>query len=331
MLTSKVQDFLCSLGLEPQLNEVLRDNHKLFDTELAQPLIVGTQLYEVKKFQETISSEEQTEYMGLSLGEITALIASGVINSAEGLQFTLRRGIEAKNFSDNELQQDLKSGQEKRTFGVIKVGLTDNLKNTIEIWNQEHSSSLEKISITNFLPSISDLGREDVTLTADRNILEENILELGGNINQKMGVMQCPFHSIALEGLAQKQRVFFHEYVSSINRSSLPNVYSTRTSSFYNYEDSISESLAQYLLEPMQTTKTLQHLAKENAQMIVMMGEKFTLSLKKQYASLGGNPNQITYIDDYLRTHTPINIKSDITELNKYLHFPRSRSRRRKS
>lgn len=306
MLNADVQEFLCNNGLGEQLNEVLKDNTKLFDTELAQPLIVATQLCEAKKMQDNISEADELEYMGLSLGEITALIASGAIDTKEGLQFVLRRGKESKSFSNNELQRGIEEGKTRRTFGVIRVRLTNELNENLDDWNRTHHSLLEKVSITNFLPSISASGEEDVTITADDNILKENIMRFGGNANQKMGRMQCPFHSVLLEELAKKQRLFYTKIISHIDSSKLPSVFSTRTGGKYSSEfsiEDISDSLARYLLEPMQTTKMLKYLEQENAQMIVMMGQKFAEALKRQYVALGGKEEQIVYVEDYLREH----------------------------
>lgn len=311
LLNPQVQEFLCCNGLQKQLDEVLQDNQKLFDTEFAQPLIVGSQLYEAERLEKTISNRNELEYMGLSLGEITALIASKAINIKDGLRFTSKRGTISKFFSDNELQQDLKSGDKKRSFGVIRLPLTDELIKNISDWNQNHCSALEQISITNFIPSKNNPEKEDVTITADEVILRENIIKLGGIENQKMFPMQCPFHSIALEKLSIQQKQLFMETIASIDNSKLSNVFSTRMASYYNNGTSIkniSDSLAQYLLEPMQTTKMLKHLKESNDLLIVTTSKKFSDNLKKQYSVLGGSDEQIIYINDYLIDKEPQSI-----------------------
>ena len=51
MLTSEVQEFCFKHNMGELLNEVLRDNSKLFDTEYAQPIIIATQLVELSNYQ----------------------------------------------------------------------------------------------------------------------------------------------------------------------------------------------------------------------------------------------------------------------------------------
>lgn len=304
MLNEEVQEYLCRKGFQSKLNEVLNDNTKLFDTELAQPLVVATQLFKTKQVRGFAKDIDDIEYMGLSLGEITALIASGAIEEKAGLDFATKRGQESKKFSMNELQQGLETERSKRLFGVIRVPLTQGVISNIEEWNNQHLSHLEKVSITNYMPSVKNEEEQDITVTADEEILINHITLFGGTKGQKMGKMQCPFHSSSLAGLAKKQTEIFNEIVPDVDHTKLPKVFSTRTGEYYslnNSKDDISEALARYLLEPMQTTKTLQHLQEQKAQVIVMMGENFAKTLRNQYQSLGGNPSQIIYVNDFLR------------------------------
>lgn len=295
MLNHDTQEFLCNHGIQKALNEVLRDKEKIFDTKFAQQLIVGTQLYATKQIEENISNTDEVEYIGFSLGEITALIASGAIDAKEGLEFVSKRGFKTKEFISNAIGDE-------HSFGIIRVKLTSELERNIADWNREHSSLFEKVSITNFLPALSTQG-EEVTLTADELILKENIEKFGGTKSQQMVKMQCPFHSSSLEKLVNQQRNIFMETVSSINYSKLPTVFSTRTLTNYSAKSSIkdiSESLAQYLVEPIQTTKTLQHIKRKGGKVIVMMSRGFAEVLKEQYVAIGGNAEQIIYIEDYL-------------------------------
>lgn len=303
MLSSEVQQFCLENGLYNLLNEVLKDNSKIFDTKYAQPLIVATQLAECKKYMKNLEDEDEVIFAGLSLGEITALIASGVISIEEGLEFVKRRGEESKKFSENKLQSYFPKSSKQHIFGVARLKNTKELEKAINDWNSTHMQ-YEQVNITNYLPAISENHSEDVMITGEYEMLEKNIQVFGGKEGQKLGKMQCPFHTSMLSELADIQDGFFHEIIKSINAPSLPQVFSTKTGKFYDEKaskESISKELAGYIVEPMQTTKTLEFFRDKcsDYRIVVTMSKGFSDKLAKQYMSIGGKENQIGFIGDF--------------------------------
>ncbi len=304
MLTSEVQQFCNQNGLYTVVDEVLRDNSKLFDTQYAQPLIVATQLAEYERYKRSMGEEKDTIFLGFSLGEITALIAANTISVEEGIKFAMRRGEESKKIT----QIPGKEGVQQTAYGVVKLPYTTALQNCIEEWNNKHLKG-QRVDITNYLPRAGTVPcdnqiQEDVTITGEYEMLKDNLEVFGGEPNQKMAKMQCPFHSIALDGLVPIQKEIFRKTITDINTSKIHQVYSTRTGEFYSSDlekEDLSEALARYIVEPIQTTKTLRDINEQynDGNIVVMMGEEFTNTLKKQYQAIGGDPEKINFIGDY--------------------------------
>lgn len=301
MLNSDVQQYCNQNGLYEIVDEVLRDNRKLFDTKYAQPLIIATQLAEYEKYKRVNGEDKDTVFLGFSLGEITALIASKTIDVKEGIKFATKRGEESKKITE-------KPGQQEGTaYGVAKLPYTTNLQKSINEWNAKHLKE-QRIDITNYLPRVGTVPsdnqiEEDVTVTGEYEMLRDNIERFGGSPNQKMAKMQCPFHSQALDGLVPIQKQLFKDIITDVDFSNIHQVYSTRTGESYSSDlgkEELSEALARYIVEPIQTTKTLSDINQQysDRNIVVMMGREFTNTLKMQYQAVGGNPNQMNFIKD---------------------------------
>lgn len=291
MLNLYVINYCIENGLYTILDDVLNDDSKLFDTKYAQPLIVATQLAESQRYVQSLNPEDEVIYMGFSLGEITALIAAKAMEQKEGIEFVKTRGVMSKKFSEEIL---------KSKYGVAKLPYSKELENKIKEWNENNPTS-ESISITNFMPSTRINGNQDVTITGKFETIQNNIEFFGGSKEQKIGKMQCPFHTQLLEKLASSQLKFFNRTISQIDEKNIEKVICTRTGKKYNSIniEELSESLAKYLVEPMQTTESLQYI-KENYpddKIVVFMGEGFAKNMKRQYEALGGNADQITFFD----------------------------------
>ncbi len=305
MLTSDVQSFCFNHNLGFLVNEVLRDNSKLFDTKYAQPLIVATQLVECNKYKSTQPNDTEYIYAGFSLGEITALIASGAIRMEDGLEFAKQRGELAKKFSEKNLQQGISTNQPKRTFSVARIPYYENLEADLSHFNVSQPT-YNKINITNFIPDSNVSSSKCVTITSETENLRNHLELFGGSANQKTATMQCPFHTEALSDLIPLQNEAFETYTNTIQQNCLSHVFSTRSGTFYTTQDtkdSINKSLERYLIEPMQTVKTLTYF-KENfptSEIIVSMGKPFSQKLSQQYQSVGGNPENVCFIGDVTR------------------------------
>ena len=302
MLTSEVQEFCLKNGMGDILNEVLTDEKKLFDTEYAQPLIIATQLVEANKYKKLQEKDTEYIYAGFSLGEITALIASGAIDIQEGLNFARQRGLIAKEFSERDLQENRKNDDVKRTFGVARIPYYEGLEEQLSEFNNTQDT-LNRIGITNYIP-----GDENnfVTITGEFNKLKENIKLFGGREDQKIATMQCPFHTDMLLGLIPNQKRIFEMCVSDTNKEALGNVYSTRKCEFYSTDidtkETINDSLGKYLVQPMQHAKTLGFFNENypDSEIVVTMGEPFSKQIAKQYASVGGNGSQVKFVQDVI-------------------------------
>lgn len=301
MLNSDVQQYCNRNGLYEIVNEVLKDNRKLFDTQYAQPLIIATQLAEYEKYRKANGEDNDTIFLGFSLGEITALIASKTIDVKEGIKFAAKRGQESKKITEKH------GKQEETAYGVTLLPYTASLQKSIDEWNTKHSKE-QRIDITNYLPRAGSIPsnhqiEEDVTVTGEYEMLRDNIERFGGTLNQEMAKMQCPFHSQALDGLVPIQKQLFCDSITDVDFSNIHRVYSTRIGEQYSStigKEGLSEALARYIIEPIQTTKTLRDINQQysDRNIVVMMGREFTDTLKKQYQAVGGNPNQIKFIKD---------------------------------
>lgn len=300
MLDAEVQQFCVQNGLYNSLNEVLKDHTKLFDTQYAQPLIIATQIVKSNQYLQNLKENDDIIFAGFSLGEITALIQSGMIDSKEGIEFAQKRGECCKKFSEG-----------KRKYGVVKVPYTKELQEALKKWNSSHKIT-EQISITNYMPAANG---EEVTITGIQDLLRENIEQFGGEKEQEMAIMQCPFHSSSLMELVETQERIFNRTIKSISQEKARNVISTRTATAYSTEmtkGDISNALAQYLIQPIQTTRTLQFI-KENypdAHIGVTMGEQFTEDLRKQYIALGGSGEQVQFIGTQIKAKEQENEKA---------------------
>lgn len=302
MLTNDVQNFCFNHNLGFLVNEVLKDNSKLFDTKYAQPLIVATQLVEYNKYKSTQPDDTEYIYAGFSLGEITALIASGAIRIEDGLEFARQRGELAKRFSEKDLQQGVSTNQSKRTFSVARIPYYENLEADLSHYNVSQPT-YNKINITNFIPDSNVSSSKCVTITSETETLRNHLELFGGSTNQKTATMQCPFHTEALSDLIPLQMSSFYTCIHTIQPNHLSHVFSTRTGTFYTSKDtkaSINESLGKYLIEPMQTVETLTYLKKNfpTSEIIVSMGKPFSQKLSEQYQSIGGNPENVHFIGD---------------------------------
>ena len=313
MLTSEVQEFCLKNGMGDILNEVLKDETKLFDTEYAQPLIIATQLVEADKYKKLQEKDTEYIYAGFSLGEITALIASGAIDIQEGLNFARQRGLIAKEFSERDLQANRENDEAKRKFGVARIPYFEGLEKQLSDFNSTQDT-FNRIGITNYIP-----GNDNnfVTITGEINKLKENIELFGGREDQKIATMQCPFHTDMLLGLIPNQKRIFDMCISDINKNALENVYSTRECEFYSPDtdtkETINDSLGEYLVKPMQHAKTLDFFKNyPNSEIVVTMGEPFSKQIAKQYASVGGNGSQVKFIHEAIK---------DLSDKNKEQHL----------
>ncbi len=293
MLDSTTQEFCIKYNLYTELNEVLKDHKKIFNTKYAQPLIVATQLAEFLEYRKKEKKDTKYIFVGFSLGEITALIASGTISIQEGLEFAKQRGKICEEFAK-------KSNKE---FSVAKISKFSGIEERISEFNRE-KDILNHISITNYIPTKDTISREYITITGETDNLRKNIDLFGGNESQKMAVMQCPFHSMALKELMPIQEEAFKRSITEVNTECLTNVICTRTGKPYKVTDIINRSLSEYLIEPIQTKRTLNYIniTYPNNDLIVTMGEAFSKSLELQYSAIGGKDSKVKFIKNEIKT-----------------------------
>ena len=146
---------------------------------------------------------------------------------------------------------------------------------------------------------------EDVTITGEYETLSSNIEFFGGVPEQETAKMQCPFHTTALSELMPVQEKIFNETITDINFGNIDKVFSTRTGKFYRKDitkEELSKALAQYLIEPIQQTKTLKYIKDNcvNSNVLLTIGGLFVDELIGQYTAVGGNSEQIRHIGDSL-------------------------------
>lgn len=71
-------------------------------------------------------------------------------------------------------------------------------------------------------------------------------------------------------------------------------------------KNDINKSLSKYLVQPIQTGNTLSYINEHypEDEILVAMSDTFSQKLAKQYETIGGNPDNVIFIGDAIKTFT---------------------------
>ncbi len=279
-----VKDFCYEYGLKDIFETVSQDTKNMFYAKYAQVIIVATEVAQYLEYSNKYK-ENNNILVGYSLGEISSLIAAEVLDIKEGIEFVKERA----KLSDKFYKEHL-----KERYFVGKVPYEENIEKELKE---------NDFKIINFVPDFNSTKTSIVIIGKDK----EQIFDF---MKQKrrgepledlhMSELLCPFHTELMMELKEKQKQAFEEKVHKFKAQNLEKVFCTRIASKYNKDmskEEINNSLAEYLVTPIQTKKTLEYfenIGLKQEDIIVTMGKIFINDyLKEQCEIVGLNGNII--------------------------------------
>lgn len=246
---------------------ICQDEAKLGQTQYTQPALLTASMAIWQILQADIFVEDQPLYLaGHSLGEYSALCASGVLSLADAVNLVYQRG---------QFMQSAVLGME--TLMAAVLGLEDNQVVTLCEQVMEHTPQAQ-VSVANFN------SQGQVVIAGNRLGVELAIEQV-----QKMGKkavplkVSVPSHSPlmkpASELLAQAfDKVVFHD-------PKIP-VIQNRYAKIEKTPQAIKQALIEQLSEPVLWTQTMQILADKHIDLLVECGSGNVLSnLAKRQAT----------------------------------------------
>lgn len=258
------KDYVREFCNEHKLNDILQcvlDNSELLkNNKYSQLLIVAISVAQFLKFS---SLEDDYIFVGFSLGEISSLIASKVISLEEGLNFVRTRGELCQNYAEKL----------SNVYTVGKVPYNSKV---------EQQLKEQQFEIINYVPDLND-SKTSVSFVGSNY---ETVIHFMKEVrkyepleNLRTASLILPFHTNKVIDLLQLQKVAFSKNITNINKENLANVFNTRLANMYDILDKedLNESLAQFLVSPIQTKNTLKFLANKypNSDIYVTMGKNF--------------------------------------------------------
>ncbi len=208
--------------------------------------------------------------IGYSLGEISSLIAANVLDIREGIEFVKERAKLSDEFYRNDLC--------KEKYYIGRVPYEDKIEKEL----------LKKgFKIINFVP--------DFTKTNTSSII------IGKNKEDIFNFMKYKRKDEPLENLRMSELVCpFKDKIKVFNSKNLEKIFCTRTATMYSNDmskEDINDSLAEYLVTPIQTRRTMEYFEKtgyKEKDIIVIMGKNFINDhLQEQCNIIGLNGNII--------------------------------------
>ena len=253
-------------------------------------MIVATEIAQYLEYSK-MYKENKDILVGYSLGEISSLIAAEVLDIKEGIEFVKERA----NLSDEFYAEHL-----KERYFVGKVPYEENIEKKLK---------QKDLKIINFIPDFNSTKTSIIIIGKDK----EQIFEF---MKQKrkgepledlhMSELLCPFHTELMVELKEKQKQAFEEKIHKFKAQNLEKVFCTRTASRYSNDMSkeyINNSLAEYLVTPIQTKKTLEYfenIGLNQEDIVVTMGKIFINDYLQEQCQIVGLNGNIIDIDNLI-------------------------------
>jgi len=237
---------------------------KMKETRYAQPAIsaVSTAIYE--SIKEIIP---KPAYMaGLSLGEYSALLSSGMLSYEDGFQLLKKRGSLMTAHC-----QELKENSSVQMLAVIGMPFTE-IKAVVDELNEEFGG----LYIANMNSSLQTVlaGSKEAVKAFNRRAKE------GG---YKKGIplkVEGPFHSPLMAPIQESFEDILDE--TQFHKAEVPVISNTTLQE--HQMDSVKESLVRHLTEPVHWKQTIDLFKAEGVTHIIQIGPGKTLAnlLKKE-------------------------------------------------
>lgn len=264
---------------------VNKNNENIFNTKYAQVLIVAIEVAQYLEYSKTHIIDNNV-LIGYSLGEISSLIAANVLDIREGIEFVKERAKLSDEFYQNDLS--------KEKYYVGRIPYEEKIKKEL------HEKDFK---IINFVPDFTKTNTSSIIIGKNKEDLfnfmkykrKDEPLE-----NLRMSELVCPFHKDIMLKLKEKQKNIFRNKIKIFNSQNLEKVFCTRTATMYNKnmsKEDINDSLAEYLVTPIQTKRTMEYFERteyNKKDIMVLMGKNFINDhLQEQCNIIGLNGNII--------------------------------------
>lgn len=278
-----VKEFCYKYEIDDIFNMVIQEKTNINNTRYAQVLIVAIELAQFFEYIKK-NKEEENILVGYSLGEISALIAAGVIDIQEGINFVKARGEISENYQKNILKNSQK-------YIIGKIPFEENIEKELE---QKNFQIINYVPDTNkYKCSILIMGaNKDEMISFMRQKRKNEPLE-----NLHISELSCPFHTNLMKDLEKEQIEIFNSKIHKFNKENLYKIVCTKNALRYNEleKEELSKGLSEYLSLPIQTKRTMELLSKakyKNVNILVTMGNLFINDhLKEQCYVIGLNGN----------------------------------------
>lgn len=262
---------LCFEGPEEELNQ----------TENTQIAILTTSLAILEVLKEKGIEAEMA--VGLSLGEYTALIYSGIINFEDGIRLIQKRGYYMGNLLPNE------------KFSMAAVIGLDSKK--IEEICHEIKSKGSFIVPANYNCSVQNV------ISGEERAIEEAVVRLKEAGARKVIPLKTsgPFHTIKLE----KAKEAYEKELENISFSKGKiKVIKNIDGSYYSEKDNIKDILARHIISPVRFDRAIQLMEEEKVDEYIEIGPGKTLTgfVKKDNKEAKiYNINNLESLENYLK------------------------------
>lgn len=231
------------------------DNKELTKTENAQPAILTLSIAQLTVFEKEYSIRP-TFLAGHSLGEITALTVSGVLEYCDALQIVRKRG---------QLMTEAMSNSKGAMSAISGVD--------IEIVEERCS----QCSNENQVVVISNINSpRQIVISGHENAVKE----AEGKLNNDGAMItplrtSAPFHSPLMKRAAEK----FKQYLTNFNYYTFKYpVVSNVTAEPYHNRFEVIDNLAKQMISQVQWAKTIEFLSKNDMKVAIEFGPQSILT-----------------------------------------------------
>ncbi|MET1255503.1 ACP S-malonyltransferase [Aliikangiella maris] len=230
------------------------DKHELNSTENTQPALLLTSVAAYQLLQS--QTDIRPDYMaGHSLGELSALVCSGVLTFEDGLKLARARGLAMANCGNDQV-----TGM----YAITKL----NKEQVISVCNQSAEFG-KKFIIANYNAPEQHILSGDIGTIAE---LTDNVKELGGALI-KLNVSGA-FHSPYMQQAADD----FKQVLSDIQLSEMnvPVIANIKAAPYFDLNE-IKDSLVQQIISPVRWSESVNYLLNHGMTAFIEAGPKDVL------------------------------------------------------
>ena len=236
------------------LNE---DFSKLSQTRYAQIATVATSMAIFRSIESQLPA---INYMaGLSLGEYSALMASGMLSMEDGFQLLKERG----NLMSNHCEQ-LKKDENIVMEAVLKAPLED-IQQLVNQVNQDERHLY-----------IANLNSSTQTVIGGKQSAVDQFKKLGKEKGIKKTIplaVEGPFHTPFMEAVCQPFRLVLDQV--DFNDAEVPVISNTDVK--VHQIDQVRDTLTRHLIEPVRWKSTIDYFVAHGVDKIIQIGPGKTL------------------------------------------------------